>query len=43
MKFFVEVTDRGVKEIWQKPMALRCFIVDRNSLTKKLIEKNTGW
>lgn len=39
MKFFVEVTDRGVKEIWQKPMALRCFIVDRNSLTKKLIEK----
>ncbi len=39
MRFTVEILDRGVKRIWLKPEILRCFIVDRNSLTKKLIEE----
>lgn len=39
MIFNVDVIDRGVRRIWQKPEILSCFIVDRNSLTKKLIEK----
>jgi hypothetical protein len=38
MIFSVEITDRGVKEIWKKAGILKCFVVSRNSLTKKRIE-----
>lgn len=39
MKYYVDVFDRGMYQIWEKPAILKCYVISRQVLSSSLIKK----